>query len=143
VGPRVTDLKTVDINDGSTRVLERVAGRRTRRLRLSSPGAGGGRGLVQIARRQGDAARRVLLRRNTALIAFGLVHATLLYFGDFTGETLRIDVGDNGTGGADPAHGTGLRGIIDRLDAIDARLRVDSPAGGPTLVTVTIPVDPH
>ncbi|WP_238010456.1 DUF418 domain-containing protein [Dactylosporangium sp. AC04546] len=44
-----------------------------------------GYGLVQIARRQGDAARRVLLRRNTALICFGLVHATLLYFGDFLG----------------------------------------------------------
>ncbi|MET7401961.1 DUF418 domain-containing protein [Dactylosporangium sp. NPDC005572] len=44
-----------------------------------------GYGLVQIARRQGDAARRVLLRRNAALICFGLVHATLLYFGDFLG----------------------------------------------------------
>ncbi|MBL7255413.1 DUF418 domain-containing protein [Paractinoplanes lichenicola] len=44
-----------------------------------------GYGLVQIWRRQGDAARRVLLRRNTALIVFGLAHATLLYFGDFLG----------------------------------------------------------
>lgn len=44
-----------------------------------------GYGLVQLARRQGGDARRVLLRRNTALIGFGLVHATLLYFGDFLG----------------------------------------------------------
>ncbi|PWR05537.1 hypothetical protein DKT68_26485 [Micromonospora acroterricola] len=44
-----------------------------------------GYGLVQIARRQGDGARRILLRRNAALIGFGLVHATLLYFGDFLG----------------------------------------------------------
>ncbi|MFB9235048.1 DUF418 domain-containing protein [Plantactinospora siamensis] len=44
-----------------------------------------GYGLVQIARRQGPAARRILLRRNAALIGFGLVHATLLYFGDFLG----------------------------------------------------------
>jgi uncharacterized protein len=44
-----------------------------------------GYGLVQIARRQGAGARRILLRRNTALIGLGLVHATLLYFGDFLG----------------------------------------------------------
>ncbi|MEV4655958.1 DUF418 domain-containing protein [Micromonospora sp. NPDC049301] len=44
-----------------------------------------GYGLVQIARRQGTGARRILLRRNAALIGFGLVHATLLYFGDFLG----------------------------------------------------------
>jgi signal transduction histidine kinase len=55
-------------------------------------------------------------------------------------DTVRIDVIDNGAGGADPARGTGLRGIIDRLDAVDARLQVHSPAGGPTRVTVTIPV---
>ncbi|MGW3601964.1 MULTISPECIES: sensor histidine kinase [unclassified Micromonospora] len=61
---------------------------------------------------------------------------------DQTGDTLRIVVTDNGTGGADPARGTGLRGIIERLDAIDARLRVSSPAAGPTRVTITIPVDP-
>jgi uncharacterized membrane protein YeiB len=44
-----------------------------------------GYGLVQIARRQGDLAKRILLRRNACLIGFGLVHATLLYFGDFLG----------------------------------------------------------
>jgi uncharacterized membrane protein YeiB len=41
-----------------------------------------GYGLVQMARRYD---RRTLLRRNVALIGFGLVHATLLYFGDFLG----------------------------------------------------------
>ncbi|MCF0092996.1 DUF418 domain-containing protein [Micromonospora sp. MH99] len=44
-----------------------------------------GYGLVQIARRQGENGRRILLRRNAALIVFGLCHATLLYFGDFLG----------------------------------------------------------
>jgi uncharacterized protein len=48
-----------------------------------------GYGLVQLARRQRSsgatpgAVRRILLKRNAWLIAFGLVHATLLYFGDF------------------------------------------------------------
>lgn len=47
-----------------------------------------GYGLVQIARRQeraGGDARRVLVRRNAWLVGFGLVHASLLYFGDFLG----------------------------------------------------------
>ena len=47
-----------------------------------------GYGLVQLARRNragGADERRILLRRNTALIAFGVVHGTLLYFGDFLG----------------------------------------------------------
>jgi uncharacterized membrane protein YeiB len=50
-----------------------------------------GYGLVQLARRQRaagattGAVRRILLKRNGWLIAFGLVHATLLYFGDFLG----------------------------------------------------------
>ncbi|MGC4854045.1 sensor histidine kinase [Micromonospora sp. DT4] len=57
-------------------------------------------------------------------------------------DVVRIDVDDNGTGGADPSVGTGLRGITGRLDAIDARLSVDSPVGGPTRVTVTIPIEP-
>jgi uncharacterized protein len=42
-----------------------------------------GYGLVQMYRRVQD--RRILLRRNTALIVFGFAHATLLYFGDFLG----------------------------------------------------------
>jgi uncharacterized protein len=50
-----------------------------------------GYGLVQLARRQRSAGadtgvvRRILLKRNAWLIAFGAVHATLLYFGDFLG----------------------------------------------------------
>jgi uncharacterized membrane protein YeiB len=50
-----------------------------------------GYGLVQLARRQRSAGatpgavRRILVKRNAWLVAFGLVHATLLYFGDFLG----------------------------------------------------------
>jgi uncharacterized protein len=50
-----------------------------------------GYGLVQLARRQRNAGtspsgiRKVLLKRNAWLVAFGLAHATLLYFGDFLG----------------------------------------------------------
>jgi signal transduction histidine kinase len=50
-----------------------------------------------------------------------------------------IIVTDNGKGGADLAAGTGLRGIAERLDAVDARLEVDSPMGGPTRIVLRIP----
>ncbi len=52
---------------------------------------------------------------------------------------LRISVRDNGAGGADPARGTGLRGIERRLDAFDGVLVVTSPAGGPTTAIVEVP----
>jgi signal transduction histidine kinase len=54
---------------------------------------------------------------------------------------LRVVVADDGVGGADPARGSGLRGLVDRLAALDGTLAVDSPAGGGTRVTATIPVE--
>jgi PAS domain S-box-containing protein len=55
------------------------------------------------------------------------------------GELLvRID--DDGIGGADPAQGTGLRGLGDRVEALHGRLRVDSPPGGGTHVDAAIPI---
>jgi signal transduction histidine kinase len=52
---------------------------------------------------------------------------------------LRIGVTDEGRGGADPARGTGLRGIERRLAAFDGVLAVSSPPGGPTVVNMEIP----
>ncbi len=52
---------------------------------------------------------------------------------------LRIGVTDDGRGGADPARGTGLRGIERRLAAFDGVLAVGSPPGGPTVVNLEIP----
>ena len=50
-------------------------------------------------------------------------------------------VGDNGTGGATPGSGGGLRGVERRLAAFDGVLAVTSPAGGPTLVTMELPCE--
>jgi signal transduction histidine kinase len=55
-------------------------------------------------------------------------------------ECLRVLVRDNGVGGADPSTGSGLRGLHDRVDALDGHLEVDSPPGGGTTVTVEIPL---
>jgi signal transduction histidine kinase len=52
---------------------------------------------------------------------------------------LRIDVTDDGRGGADPSRGTGLAGIERRLAAFDGILAVSSPLGGPTVVTMELP----
>jgi signal transduction histidine kinase len=52
---------------------------------------------------------------------------------------LRIAVTDDGVGGADPANGTGLRGIERRLGAFDGILVVNSPPGGPTMVIIEVP----
>jgi signal transduction histidine kinase len=52
---------------------------------------------------------------------------------------LRIMVRDEGTGGADPSRGTGLRGIERRLAAFDGVLVVTSPAGGPTEAILDVP----
>jgi signal transduction histidine kinase len=52
---------------------------------------------------------------------------------------LRVDVADDGHGGADPARGSGLRGIERRLAAFDGILALSSPPGGPTVMTLEIP----
>ena len=54
---------------------------------------------------------------------------------------LRIDVGDDGQGGADPSQGTGLRGIERRLSAFDGILALSSPPGGPTVATLELPCE--
>jgi len=48
-------------------------------------------------------------------------------------------VGDDGKGGADPADGTGMSGVMRRLSAFDGTMRVSSPDRGPTLITLEVP----
>jgi len=55
------------------------------------------------------------------------------------GPLLRAVVGDDGLGGADPARGSGLVGVRTRLSAFDGTMMVDSPVGGPTLITLELP----
>lgn len=55
------------------------------------------------------------------------------------GDRMTIAIADNGVGGADPAGGTGLRGLSDRVAALDGWMQVVSPAGGPTTLLVEVP----
>jgi signal transduction histidine kinase len=52
---------------------------------------------------------------------------------------LRVEVSDDGRGGADPARGSGLRGLLDRVSALDGTLEVDSRPGRGTTVRARIP----
>ena len=49
-------------------------------------------------------------------------------------------VSDDGVGGADPAAGSGLRGLLDRVAALDGRLELESPPGGGTRLAATFPL---
>ena len=57
-----------------------------------------------------------------------------------TDAGLSVTVADDGPGGADPARGTGLRGLADRLALLDGALNLDSPVGGGTTLTALIPL---
>jgi signal transduction histidine kinase len=59
---------------------------------------------------------------------------------DRRGSTLRVEVRDNGVGGADGSRGSGIRGLQDRVAAIGGRLTIDSPTGQGTLVVAEIPI---
>jgi signal transduction histidine kinase len=53
---------------------------------------------------------------------------------------LLLEVSDDGTGGADPAVGSGLAGLAQRAAVVDGRLDIASPPGGPTRITVELPL---
>ncbi|WP_251096371.1 sensor histidine kinase [Streptomyces sp. Caat 7-52] len=58
---------------------------------------------------------------------------------DAGGGRVRLTVRDDGRGGAALGVGTGLAGLAERLAAVDGVLRIDSPPGGPTVITTELP----
>jgi len=77
--------------------------------------------LANVAKHSGASEARVAVRR-------------------VPGDRLVVEVVDDGKGGANPEAGTGLAGLADRLAALDGRLLVESPAGGPTRVRAGLPL---
>jgi signal transduction histidine kinase len=55
-------------------------------------------------------------------------------------DALLVETVDDGSGGADPTSGTGLRGLVDRVEALGGRLEVDSPPGVGTRVSARLPL---
>jgi signal transduction histidine kinase len=68
-------------------------------------------------------------------------HASAVHVELDTPDTaLRLAIRDDGIGGADPAKGSGLTGLRDRIEAVGGTLDVTSPAGGGTTLLIAIPV---
>ena len=69
-------------------------------------------------------------------------HATAVDIGVHTdGDRLRIDVRDDGRGGADPHAGSGLLGLKDRIEALGGLFVVHSPPGSGTTLQIALPLD--
>jgi PAS domain S-box-containing protein len=58
-----------------------------------------------------------------------------------TDSALRVAIEDDGSGGAEASAGSGLIGLIDRVEALGGRLTIESPHGRGTLVSVALPID--
>ena len=76
--------------------------------------------LTNVARYANAASARIRLRRNS--------------------ECVEVEVVDDGVGGADPEAGSGLRGLADRVAALDGTLTVESPPGAGTRVFARLPL---
>jgi signal transduction histidine kinase len=96
-----------------------------------------------IARRPSPAIETIAYFCAAELLANAVKHSgastiTLTVTG--AAELLLLRVADDGHGGADPAAGSGLAGLAQRARTVDGRLAVTSPPGGPTQVTVELPL---
>jgi signal transduction histidine kinase len=69
-------------------------------------------------------------------------HASKVYVDLTIAETLiRLSIRDDGLGGADPAHGSGLTGLTDRVTALGGRMEIMSPVGNGTTLLAEIPYE--
>ncbi|MEU4238623.1 ATP-binding protein [Actinoplanes sp. NPDC026619] len=98
---------------------------------------------VQLPNRPPAAVETMVYFAVTELLANAGKHsqATACAIGIATdGDTLRLTVSDNGTGGANcGGAGTGLRGLAERMRTLGGSFAINSPPGGPTIITVDVP----
>jgi GAF domain-containing protein len=69
-------------------------------------------------------------------------HASEISVTITTGEKLAVSIVDDGVGGADPSGGSGLTGLLDRIDALGGRFALESPPRGGTRISIELPVEP-
>jgi signal transduction histidine kinase len=99
---------------------------------------------VELAERPAAAIETMAYFCAAELLANAIKHSSanqieILIDEERTGP-LRVGVTDDGVGGADLARGTGLAGLAQRASTVDGKLDVSSPSGGPTTVTVELPM---
>ena len=69
-------------------------------------------------------------------------HASVVHVAvDVRHGVLELSIRDDGSGGADPARGSGLVGLADRVDALGGAIEVSSPVGPGTTLRVRLPVE--
>jgi signal transduction histidine kinase len=56
-------------------------------------------------------------------------------------QTLRVEISDDGVGGADPSRGSGLRGMADRIESLDGQIELESPPGAGTTLRAELPLE--
>jgi signal transduction histidine kinase len=69
-------------------------------------------------------------------------HASEIAVTISSGETLHASIVDDGVGAADPSDGSGLTGLVDRVDALGGRFALDSPPQGGTRISIELPLEP-
>ncbi|MFD9907595.1 sensor histidine kinase [Streptomyces sp. NPDC059063] len=97
---------------------------------------------IDLPRRLPDAVETTAYFTVTEALANAAKHSgasRVTVVGRLERARLRLSVTDDGRGGADPARGTGLTGLADRLAILQGRLTVSSPDGGPTELRVEVP----
>jgi signal transduction histidine kinase len=57
------------------------------------------------------------------------------------GGAFVVEIRNDGVGGAAPQSGSGLRGLVDRVEALGGSLRIESPPGGGTVLAAELPLD--
>ena len=87
------------------------------------------------------AAYYVVAESLTNVVKYGQATAAEVSLATVNG-TLQVVVSDDGIGGADPDRGSGLRGLADRVEALEGRFVVTSPPGVGTTITAEIPLHP-
>jgi signal transduction histidine kinase len=98
---------------------------------------------VSIAERPSPAIEAIAYFCVAELLANATKHSgadrAMVSVTDQDDERLLMTITDNGSGGARLTPGGGLAGLLERVQTVDGRLAVDSPAGGPTIVTIELP----
>jgi signal transduction histidine kinase len=99
---------------------------------------------VELPQRPSQAIETMAYFCVAELLANAIKHSSANTIEILVAETreraLRVRVTDDGRGGADPSLGTGLDGLAQRASTVDGKMLVSSPPGGPTAVTVELPL---
>jgi signal transduction histidine kinase len=85
------------------------------------------------------AAYFVVAEALTNVVKYAHASQATVSIGRYNGAAI-VEVADDGIGGADPTRGSGLRGLADRVTALDGKMMLDSPAGAGTRLRAEIPV---